>query len=164
MQARQKGVQRMQVPEDREAPRPRETHLRRASGRCGWSPRYRPARTGSRSSIDLSAPDAPWRLEREDQFCVPSGQDRLRGTKLGGSVMRNVMRVSPKKVKHLDEGKHKFKVRAVDGAGNVIRLPRRTSSRSWAEHRARERGFMCGGARLHRTGVAWTRRGKRRSV
>ena len=33
--------------------------------------------------------------------------------------MRNVMRVSPKKVKHLDEGKHKFKVRAVDGAGNV---------------------------------------------
>ena len=29
-------------PKTAEAPRPRETHLRRASGRCGWSPRYQP--------------------------------------------------------------------------------------------------------------------------
>ena len=26
---------------------------------------------------------------------------------------------SPRRVKHLDEGKHKFKVRAIDAAGNV---------------------------------------------
>ena len=30
---------------------------------------------------------------------------------------------SPKKVKHLDQGKHKFKVRATDAAGNVDPSP-----------------------------------------
>ena len=43
---------------------------------------------------------------------------------------------SPKKVKRLEDGKHKFKVRAIDAAGNVDPLRRRTSSRSSAEERS----------------------------
>ena len=32
------------------------------------------------------------------------------------------------KYKRLDEGKHKFKVRAIDAAGNTERQPRRSSA------------------------------------
>ena len=48
---------------------------------------------------------------------------KLKGKGLRKAVKRFVDCDSPRKYKHLDEGKHKFKVRAIDAAGNLDPSP-----------------------------------------